>query len=222
MLGMAAAEVTGPGRGRSGRPPRLSREAIVEAALDILRTEGVDALSMRRVAGRLNATPMALYSHVQDKSELLFAVLAQETDTLLRPELPTDPRARLVEVTCLLRDLLTRMPWAIGILNRREAFGGATLWMAEEMLLAARDLGLPGERAAAVFRTLWRFTTGDVLCGAGPWQPRLADEARQRRLPTLAGVTSTDSTLTSNYDFRGELKLIVDGLVKAGPDGLPR
>ena len=49
----------------------LSREAIVATALDVLRAEGMDAVSMRRVASELGTGPASLYAHVAGKDELL-------------------------------------------------------------------------------------------------------------------------------------------------------
>src|SRR5919205_3979370 len=56
-------------RERPAKPP-LSRDAIVAAALEIARTEGVDALSMRRVAQALDTGPASLYVYVADRGEL--------------------------------------------------------------------------------------------------------------------------------------------------------
>jgi AcrR family transcriptional regulator len=72
-----------PSRNAGGRTPRrktaarerhLSRDAIVNAAIRILDSEGVDAVTMRRVAEELTTGPASLYAHVEDKDELLGAV----------------------------------------------------------------------------------------------------------------------------------------------------
>jgi len=60
---------------RRGRPPRLSREAVVAAAGTIVAGEGIDALTMRRGADQLGSSPMWIYRHVRDKDELLVALL---------------------------------------------------------------------------------------------------------------------------------------------------
>src|SRR3954452_15142425 len=78
-------------RSRRARPakPALSREAIVDAALEIVRAEGIDALSMRRLAQALDTGPASLYVYVANQAELwelLFdaALASVETE-------PTDP-----------------------------------------------------------------------------------------------------------------------------------
>ncbi|MFI5527146.1 TetR/AcrR family transcriptional regulator [Kitasatospora sp. NPDC051853] len=65
---------SGPERAASKRRP-LSRDRIVEAALAIVETEGLDALSMRRVAQELETGAASLYAHVSNKDELLEQLL---------------------------------------------------------------------------------------------------------------------------------------------------
>jgi AcrR family transcriptional regulator len=57
---------------------RLSRQAIIDAARDLLAAEGIEAVSLRRVAGALGVTAPALYAHVTDKRDLLQGVADQE------------------------------------------------------------------------------------------------------------------------------------------------
>jgi AcrR family transcriptional regulator len=68
---------------RGGRTPRtsrraprsLSREAILDAAMTVLDAEGLDAVTMRRVATELGTGPASLYAHVADKEEMVAALL---------------------------------------------------------------------------------------------------------------------------------------------------
>lgn len=61
----------------------LSRKAIVDAAWRILMDEGLDAVSLRHVAGALDVTAPALYAHIRDKEDLLAAVAELEFENLL-------------------------------------------------------------------------------------------------------------------------------------------
>jgi AcrR family transcriptional regulator len=58
--------------------PRLSRQAIIDTARDLLAAEGIEAVSLRRVAAGLGVTAPALYAHVTDKRDLLQGVADQE------------------------------------------------------------------------------------------------------------------------------------------------
>lgn len=61
----------------------LQREAIIEAARDLIVSDGLGALSLRRIAGQLGVTAPALYAHVRDKQDLLRAVAEAEFDELV-------------------------------------------------------------------------------------------------------------------------------------------
>lgn len=68
------------------RPPRLSRDAIVDVALHLVDTEGVDAVSMRRVAAEFDTGPASLYAHVANKQALLQLVLERVVEEADIPE----------------------------------------------------------------------------------------------------------------------------------------
>jgi TetR/AcrR family transcriptional regulator, tetracycline repressor protein len=56
---------------KRGKPPVLTEDQIVDAALTVIRTEGLDALSMRRLSRELDRSAMAAYWYVEDKQQLL-------------------------------------------------------------------------------------------------------------------------------------------------------
>ena len=62
----------------------LTREAIAQAARDLLVAEGLHAVSLRRVASSLGVTAPALYAHVVDKRDLLQGIVEREIDTVLQ------------------------------------------------------------------------------------------------------------------------------------------
>jgi AcrR family transcriptional regulator len=72
--------------------PLLHRDAIVEAARALIIADGLEALSLRRIAAQLGVTAPALYAHVRDKQDLLRAVAEVEFDALVaRFDEVTDP-----------------------------------------------------------------------------------------------------------------------------------
>jgi AcrR family transcriptional regulator len=62
---------------RRGRPPRATREQIVDAAVALVLAEPDEPLTMARVAHAVGLTPMALYRHFKDRDELMDAVVGQ-------------------------------------------------------------------------------------------------------------------------------------------------
>ncbi|MEQ4306071.1 TetR/AcrR family transcriptional regulator C-terminal domain-containing protein [Plantactinospora sp. B6F1] len=74
--------------GRGGRPPQLTREDIVATALRVIDTDGLDALTMRRLGAELGVAAMSLYRHLANRDAVLAAVvdhLAAEAFTELDP-----------------------------------------------------------------------------------------------------------------------------------------
>lgn len=86
----AAADTTSR-TAKRGKPPTLTEEQIVDAALDIIRAEGLDALSMRRLSRELGRSAMAPYWYVSDKRELLDLVARKLLSEVAVPEPDSGP-----------------------------------------------------------------------------------------------------------------------------------
>ena len=82
-------------RRRVGRPSKriLSMRLIVDRALEIVTNEGLDSLTMSRLAGALEVTPAALYNHVSSKEEILREVQDRITAPIPLGELEEDAAA---------------------------------------------------------------------------------------------------------------------------------
>ena len=91
---------------------RLSAEAIVAAGLEILAADGLDAVTMRAVAGKLDTGAASLYAHVKDKNELHLLMLDEVIGEVEVPE-PADPERWQAQVKEFCRNAyaaLTRHP----------------------------------------------------------------------------------------------------------------
>jgi AcrR family transcriptional regulator len=99
-------------RGRHGPKPGLSVDAIVKTAIRIGDAEGLDAVSMARVAKELDFTTMSLYRHVANKDELLqlmWNASAQGAESLV---IEGDGwRSKLLMWATVQRDMMDRHPW---------------------------------------------------------------------------------------------------------------
>jgi AcrR family transcriptional regulator len=89
-----------------GRPPQRTRTQVVAAAVAIADAEGLDALTMRRLAAELGAGVMSLYTYVRDKDDLV----DQMVDQVSAFE-PTAEPVDLLTLVCWQRDLMLRHPW---------------------------------------------------------------------------------------------------------------
>ena len=87
-------------RDRRAREKHQLRQQILDAARDILVKEGVGALSMRKVAERIEYSPTAIYLHFEDKQDLLFELCEETFARLVREleSLPTEYKDPLVRL----------------------------------------------------------------------------------------------------------------------------
>src|ERR687885_131187 len=98
-------------RDRPAKSP-LSVDAVIDAGLRVLRKEGIDAVTMRRVAAELDTGPASLYVYVENRQDLLnkmFDTVAGEVDISEPPD-PKRWREQLVELVTRIRDAMDRHP----------------------------------------------------------------------------------------------------------------
>ncbi|MGA4840140.1 TetR/AcrR family transcriptional regulator [Streptomyces sp. G45] len=207
-----------------GRPRRIDPDAIVDVARRVLREEGVAALSMRRVAKEVGATPMALYHHVRDKDELLMLALSGTAATLPRPELPEDPRDRMVAVAVHMHAVLDELPWVVEVLRLGGLTDPGALWMVDEIVGSAIACGLTPAEAVHAYGTLWHCVYGSLvfrraLAHRAEDPPRtrhfpdMLTDADAAELPYLAALADRWTELTAAYDVTRQLEAVVDGLL---------
>ena len=79
------------------RTQPLALDEILAAALDIVDTDGLAALTMRRLGSTLGVDPMMIYRHVPDKAGLLDLALERVRDEMRLPEPPPEDPAELLE-----------------------------------------------------------------------------------------------------------------------------
>lgn len=100
------------------RKPRLGRSEIATAAIHIADTDGLHAVSMRRLATELDVGTMTLYHYVHTKVELLAIMVDALVGEVLLPAgeaLPADWRGAVTTIACRTRDVLRRHPWVLEV-----------------------------------------------------------------------------------------------------------
>jgi AcrR family transcriptional regulator len=155
-----------PARSRPVRQP-LTREGIVDVALGIVDREGIDGLSMRRVAQELDTGPSSLYAHVANKDELLELMVDKVTGEI---EIPVPDPARWQEqLKKVVRDTLRRFR-AHGDLSRATLAtvptGPNALRVSEGMMAIMISGGLPPRTAGWALDRLVLYVHADAYEGA--------------------------------------------------------
>ncbi|MEV6348348.1 TetR/AcrR family transcriptional regulator [Actinoplanes sp. NPDC051851] len=208
-------------------PPRgpvpLDRERIVAAAIALADEGGLDAVSVRKVAARLDAGPMRLYGFIATKEELLDLMLDEVQAEILPEEPPGDWRDTLRTLAHRTRLAALRHEWLADLLGGRPPLGPHGLALTEARL-AALDAHTDIATAVRAAETVAAYTTGAIRReiaarraarttgmtkdewrrAAGPHVTRMLATGR---FPTLAkavhGDTDTDpeATFTTGLDW---------------------
>jgi TetR/AcrR family transcriptional regulator, tetracycline repressor protein len=170
---MTAAAVAEPER------PRLSKAAVVERGLALADAEGLEAVTIRRLAAELGVTPMALYWHFRNKDELLTGL----ADAVFAEiDLRVDPRQRWTDqLRALLESLvhvLRRHPSASQLLTAREKrMSDAAMVASETALEVLGRGGFDAEYSAAIVHQA--LFTGLMLVMSEPgFEPGMTEAER--------------------------------------------
>lgn len=149
---------------RLRRRPALSVAQIVEIALRIADTEGVQALTMRRVATDLGSGTTSLYRYVTGKDELLELMIDAVYGELATPSRPSgDWRADLGMVARVSRAMMLRHPWFTTEMSSRPAIGPNALRWIDFALTAARGVSGDITLASALLGTVTSYVLGSVV-----------------------------------------------------------
>lgn len=119
----------------------LSKQRVVAEAIRLADREGVDGLSMRRLAGALGAGVMSLYHYVANKDELLDAMIDVVFGEIELPPEGTDWQSSMRRRALSAREVLARHPWAIGLMESRTTPGPANLRHREAVTASLRGAG---------------------------------------------------------------------------------
>jgi AcrR family transcriptional regulator len=126
---------------QGGSDAGLSTRRVVAEAVRLADREGVDGLSMRRLAGALGAGAMSLYHYVANKDELLDAMVDVVFDEVDAPPLDVDWRSAMRREAVSTQQVLARHPWAIGLMESRTSPGPANLRHREAVTACLRKAG---------------------------------------------------------------------------------
>ncbi|MGI5451222.1 TetR/AcrR family transcriptional regulator [Streptomyces sp. CA-243310] len=208
-----------------GRPPRISREEIIETAGRIVAEGGVDRLTMRRLAAEIGSTPMALYHHVRDKEELLVLLLDDyASHTLRRSELPAHPRERIVAAATAIHEALAACPWIVEVLTADDLMSTSALWFVEQIVDGLLECGLSLDRSVHGYRAIWYYTAGEIVVrttaarrraddGRATYREQVFADLDPSELPRLAQAADRWAPLTAEDTYQEGLRALVDGLL---------
>ena len=166
------------------RGARLSRDGIAAKALEIADRDGIEAVSMRRVASELGAGTMTLYHYVNNKQELFDLMNDAMMSELVVPDesLEGGWREALVVIAHASLDTWRRHPWLHQADAGRPSFGPNAMRHFEQSLAAVAGTGLSMDRRLEVVAQVDDYTAGYVQREGevleGEWKPEWEEMIR--------------------------------------------
>jgi TetR/AcrR family tetracycline transcriptional repressor len=151
----------------TGRPRRLTSSRVVAEARRIGAEEGIEALTMRRLADALDVLPNALYTYFPDKASILDAVLDGLIGDVERPDANARPRRGLVSLMASYRSQLLTQPGLIALTVSRPQMGPKAIRLREDGLTLLKRGGLSDADAVRAYMALFAYTAGFVAFEAG-------------------------------------------------------
>jgi AcrR family transcriptional regulator len=153
-----------PERAAKGPAPSRSRAQIAAAAVELADAEGIEAVSMRRVAAVLGIGAASLYRYLQSKDELYDLMIDEVTgEDGPPPPLSGDWRADLTDLAYRVRGSIHRHPWIASLAAGRPTFGPNALDWNEHGLAAIDGLGLSIDEMLMANEILQAFVRGYAI-----------------------------------------------------------
>ncbi|MGQ4379673.1 TetR/AcrR family transcriptional regulator [Streptomyces sp. SAS_267] len=210
------------------RPVPLDRERIVAAAIALADEGGLEAVSLRKVAARLNAGPMRLYGYIATKEELLDLMVDEVQAEILPEERSSGWREALRNLANGTRQTALRHEWLADLLGGRPTLGPNGLAVAEATLAALDGLAdidtvmravetvssyftgairreianLRAERASGLSRHEWQRASG----------PYLTRMLATGRFPALTKAVRDGTDVDAEASFATGLDWVLDAV----------
>ena len=204
----------------------LSRDRVLQVAIELADRDGLEALSMRKLGQELGVDAMALYRHVRSKDDLYDGIIERIVGEIERPN-PAGPwKAALREQVMAARRVMLRHPWARRVFEARGTGGIAVIDYIESVLVILRGGGFSLDLAHHSLHVLDSRIFGfnqDLFDDSGRAEPSPevaemfgpAMAARFPQVTELAMSVSHEGVLgrcDDDVEFAFGLDLILDGL----------
>lgn len=192
----------------------LDVPTVVRTSLAIADAEGLDRLSMRRLATELQVTPMAIYHYVESKDELLDLVADESLKNLPAVDVDAPWTEELKRVFLAFHRLYLAHPTLAYVMAQRPMEGPTAVAVAERLLTLLLKGGLDDDEAAGAVVTLMNFTIGTSLYRLS--RARHDDDRHRQRFASI-----DEESAPIAYRVRGKMAAaalsedhFVDGLTR--------
>lgn len=208
----------------------LTREVVLQAALDLVDRDGIEALTMRHLARELEVATMSLYTYVPNKDDLVVGVLNLAVAEMALPPADTPPWEALRALIREYRRVSKRHPNLVPLTMTRPPTGVPSLHTLETALDALRRAGLDPAATACAYRMTASFAIGFVSLESGGYFKPLdsgaaaaVDVSALADLPRVVEMAPQLASWDSDAEFESGLDVLIGALQRSlgerGGDG---
>jgi len=193
----------------------LTRDRIIDAAVVLADTGGVDVLSMRKLGAELGVEAMSLYNHVENKDDILDGMIDHVFQTIPLPAADSDWRFSIRDTALAALDQFVEHPWMVNLLMQRGTYGQSSLRFMDRILGLFRDAGFTEEDAHHAWQMLASHTMGYAFQQASGGHDK---HGREWSLPDLSGFPNVSALAPYladckfDVEFAFGLDIIIAGL----------
>jgi AcrR family transcriptional regulator len=205
----------------------LSRERVLDTAIELADREGVEGLSMRRLANELGVVPMALYKHIANKDELLDGMLDVVVAEIDPARTDADWKTAVRERILSARSALRRHLWASRVMESRTRPTPTVMAYMDSMIAMFTAGGFTIDLTHHVMHAMGSRLMGfsqelfnDQSDEDEPFQPEMIEQLGQA-FPSIyqlyVAVNHDDASTVGpgcddQYEFEFALDLMLDGI----------
>jgi AcrR family transcriptional regulator len=206
------------------RRATLTRQRVLEAAIELADRDGVDSVSMRRLGQELGVEAMSLYTHVRSKDDLLDGMVELVMGEIPSPRKGGPWKATMRRAVLDARGVLLRHPWAPAIIETRAAPGPATLRQYDTVMGVLRQGGFSLELTHHAIHLMGSRLLGfthDAFDDSPDLGPEAARALAEQLGPSHPHVAEMALAAThggglggcdTNFEFELALDVILEGL----------
>jgi AcrR family transcriptional regulator len=201
----------------------LSRRRVLRSALELADREGLEGLSMRKVAQGLGVQAMSLYNHVANKEDLIDGMVELVVGEMAVPEVSQDWRGEMRRRAIVAHEVLLRHPWAAMALMSRVNVGPMMLRYIDGTLGCLKAGGFSLVMADHAWNAMDSYIYGFTMKALQfPFEPEDYAEAAKMGLPLIPvelypnmhqlTIDVIERRYSGLHDFEFGLEILLDGL----------
>jgi AcrR family transcriptional regulator len=201
------------------RIPLLTRRGIAEAALELIDADGLDRLTMRKLAKHLGVEGASLYHHIDSRDDLLDEVTALINEEIVPVALDPDApwQTNLAEAARAYRRAFARHPEVLGVIMRRPVRTSSALATYDGLFFPILfGAGWDGEEASAIMAALDYLVLGSGLLRFAGGFERSAEEYEQDHPFLARALAAADRATLDDRGFELGLRALLAGLGEPG------